>query len=43
MLETSCIIAIASAFSEECLTFNSITIEDVLKEASMLNGSKKVC
>ena len=33
---------IASEFTKECFSFNTITIEDALKEVSMLDNSKAV-
>ena len=36
------IIAIASEFTKEYFSFNTITIEDAFKEISMLGGSKAV-
>ena len=38
----SSIIAIASEFTKEYFSFNTITIEDAFKEISMLGGSKAV-
>ena len=36
------IIAIASEFAKKCFHFNMITIEDALKEISMLDSSKAI-
>ena len=35
-------IAIASEYTKECFSFNTITIEDALKEISMLDSSKDI-